>query len=179
MNLGPKYLPKTGNLGRILKDYVRYGGLNPEKFLYRYRDEQINSSRYPDAFGFARPWGWPNARPLIYTGTLPVGMLLDRFGGEGGAFLAPYGTPYEQRALPPSNLNTVSGDPTHLCNYHVYRVIQKFQVDAGPASRAFQLQGQGKQYHTLAKYIPGAPSNPDGEVSIGWLADNGYLERVN
>ncbi|WP_204045483.1 TNT domain-containing protein [Acrocarpospora phusangensis] len=177
-NLGPKYLPKTGNLGRILKDYVGYGGLQPGKFLYRYWNEQTNMWRYPDAFGFARPGDWPNARPLVYTGMLPVGMLLDRFGGEGGAFLAPYGTPYEERALPPSNLNTFPGDP-HICNYHVYRVTKQFQVDAGPASRAFQMEGMGKQYHTMAKYIPGATANADGEVSINWLASNGYLERVN
>lgn len=32
------------------------------------------------------------------------GTLVDRFGGEGGSFLSPCGTPYEKRSLPPASL---------------------------------------------------------------------------
>ncbi|WP_214105038.1 TNT domain-containing protein [Acrocarpospora catenulata] len=180
--LGPKYLPKTGVIGRILRGYVPFGGLSPQKFLYRYFNQETGFYRFPPDFGFAHAGGWPNAKPLVSTRTLPVGMLVDRFGGEGGAFLAPFGTPYVERGLPPSNLNTFSDDKAHVCNYHVYRVMKEFKVDAGPTSRAFQMWGQGRQYHTLAKHIQGAPpSNSAGELAIAWLADpeNGYLKRVN
>lgn len=179
MALGPVYLPRTGLLGDILERYVKFGGLSPQRFLDRYYISSLNRYRFPQDFGFAHEGGITNGRPLITTATLPVGFEVDRFGGETGAFLAPFGTPYEKRALPPSNLNTFQGDPAHPCNYHVYRVTKAFQVDAGPAASAFQQIGLGRQYHTLATYIPGAPANPDGEVSIGWLADNGYLARAN
>ncbi|XVQ81863.1 TNT domain-containing protein [Microbispora siamensis] len=177
-NLGPVVLPRTGLVAKILDGYVRYGGLSPERFLERYYIPSANSYRFPQDSGFAHSGGYTNGRPLIRTAKLPLGYKVDRFGGEGGAFLAPFGTPFPKRSLRPNNLNNVPGD-AHLCNYHAYRVIRPFLVDAGPAASAFQMPGQGEQFHTLAKYIPGAPANPDGEVSIGWLADNGYLERLN
>ncbi|MEV0596869.1 TNT domain-containing protein [Nonomuraea cavernae] len=176
-NLGPKYLPRTSWLGSILRGYVRYGGLPPATFLDRYRT--IDGWRYPQDFGFAHAGGYSNAKPLITTVTLPQGLKLDRFGGESGAFLAPYGTPFVKRALPPSSLNTFGGDPQHLCNYHAYQVEKPFQADAGPAASAFQQQGVGRQYHTLVKYIPGSVGNDKGELPISWLIDHGYLKRLN
>lgn len=179
-NLGPKYLPKHGFLGKILKGYVRYGGLPPQSFLFRYFNEQINNWRYPDEFGFAKLAGWPNARPLSFPKKLPVGLKLDRFGGNNGSFLSPLGAPFISRALPPSNLNTnFQFAPDYICNYHAFKVSKSFTADVGPASRAFQMPGKGKQIHTMAKYIPGAPANQDGEVAISWLIDNGYLTPLN
>ncbi|WP_433500762.1 TNT domain-containing protein [Sphaerimonospora sp. CA-214678] len=176
--LGPEILPAKGNLGEIVRGYTLYGGLPPTEFLTRYFNEKDNTYNYPPDFGFAHPGKSGNAKPIIYPKLLPVGYRVDRFGGESGAFLSPFGTPYSQRALPPSNLNTFSGDPAHRCNYHVYEVTRPFEVDAGPIAAAFQQPGEGLQFHTLAKYVPGAPANDKGEVSIGWLADNGYLERL-
>ncbi|MEU8250188.1 TNT domain-containing protein [Nonomuraea sp. NPDC048916] len=176
-NLGPKYLPRTSWLGSILRGYVRYGGLPPTTFLDRYRT--VDGWRYPQDFGFAHAGGYSNAKALISTVTLAKGLKLDRFGGENGAFLAPYGTPFVKRALPPSSLNTFSGDPQHLCSYHAYQVEIPFQVDAGPAASAFQQRGVGQQYHTLVKYIEGSVGNDKGELPISWLIDHGYLKRLN
>lgn len=63
--------------------------------------------------------------PTIYVEgnqELPAGLLIDRFGSEYGSFLAPADSPYAQRALPPSNLDTPTSAPTYPYNYHVYRV---------------------------------------------------------
>lgn len=176
--LGPLVLPHTSPLSEILAGYRRYGGLIPADFLRRYLNPATNFYRFPPDSGFAHADGFSNARVLVTQVKLPIGYKVDRFGGETGAFLAPYGTPFPARALPPSNLNNAPGDP-HLCNYHVYRVIRPFYVDGGPAAPAFQQPGQGEQFHTIARYIPGAPANPDGEVSIGWLVGNGYLLPLN
>ncbi|WP_432920473.1 TNT domain-containing protein [Microbispora sp. CA-135349] len=178
--LGPVFLPREGLIATILDGYVRYGGLSPERFLERYYDYTTQFYRFPQDFGFAHSGGFTNGRPLVRPVRLPLGYKVDRFGGEPtGAFLAPFGTPFSKRSLPPSNLNNAPGDP-HLCNYHAYRVTRPFYVDGGPAASAFQMRGLGEQFHTLAKYIPGAPTfGTNGEVSIQWLADNGYLERLN
>lgn len=173
--LGPVYLPRRGLLGSILRGYTPLGGLPPWKFLYRYQDEMTGFYRYPPYFGFATSGGWPNGRPLVTTVTLPVGRKLDRFGGEGGSFLAPFGGSYVGRALPPSNLNTFPAAPEFPCSYHAYTVLKSFRVDAGPAAPAFQLRGGGVQYHLLSKYIPEAPQVP-AELPVSWLVANGYLE---
>ncbi|MEV0974082.1 TNT domain-containing protein [Microtetraspora glauca] len=177
-NLGPLYLPRQGWIARILRGYVPLGGLPPLAFVYRYWNDTDNGWRYPPDFGFAHSGGYTNGRPLISATALPVGTRLDRFGGENGSFLAPYGTPYVRRSLPPSNLNTFAGDPQHVCNYHAYEVIKPFKADAGPAASAFQQQGVGTQYHLLSKHIPEAPQTP-AELPVSWLVANGYLKRLN
>ncbi|MGV9325172.1 TNT domain-containing protein [Streptosporangium sandarakinum] len=175
--LGPVYLPRRGLLGSILRGYVPLGGLPPWKFLFRYQDGTTGLYRYPPHFGYATSGGFPNGRPLFTAVTLPAGRKLDRFGGEGGSFLAPFGGSYVGRALPPSNLNTFPAAPEYPCGYHAYRVLKPFRVDAGPASPAFQMRGGGVQYHLLSKYIPEAPQEP-AELPVSWLVDNKYLERL-
>ncbi|GII83232.1 hypothetical protein Ssi03_12220 [Sphaerisporangium siamense] len=176
--LGPKNLPRKGVLGRILQTYVPLGGLPPQKFLNRYWDWSAGFYRFPPDFGFAHSGGYPNGRPLIASKTLRVSERVDRFGSENGAFLAPYGTPYEQRGIPPTNLDTFPESPEYPCNYHAYRVIREFAVDFGPIASAFQQPGGGSQYHLVSRLIADAPQNRD-EVSVGWLVQNGYLVRLN
>ncbi|KAJ7830960.1 hypothetical protein B0H13DRAFT_2240589 [Mycena leptocephala] len=76
--------------------------------------------------------------------TLVEGMLLDRFGGVHGMFLAPTYTPFAQRSLPPSALNDPEGGPTE--NYHVYKVERNFTVLSGTTAAWFGQPGQGTQY---------------------------------
>jgi hypothetical protein len=78
--------------------------------------------------GFAVP-------PVIVT--LQRGTLLDRLGDPNGRFLAPAGTPFEQRALPGSS----TAEP-----YYQYRVLRPLPVDAGPAAPGFNQVGGGTQY---------------------------------
>jgi hypothetical protein len=91
-----------------------------------------------------------------------------------GAFLAPAGTSFGARALPPDSLNTRADDPAHLCNYHLYRVSRAFDVDAGPIAPAFQQPGGGLQYLLMSAYVPQAPAT----LNVQWLLDNGYLTVV-
>lgn len=88
--------------------------------------------------------------------TLPVGTRVDRFGGPSGSFLAPEGTPYVQRSLPPSSLN----EP-----YYSYRVVKPLPVESGPAAPAFDQPGGGIQYKTGA--------------SIETLIKDGYLVPID
>ncbi|MEU6786808.1 TNT domain-containing protein [Nonomuraea angiospora] len=176
-DLGPKLLPQTGYLGNLLRGYVPLGGLSPQHFLGRYWDYVVNNYRFPPDAGFARSGDYPNGRLLLKTTFLQAGMRIDRFGGNGGSFLAPLGDLYTRRALPPRNLNTNPQDPEHLCNYHAFRVLKSFRVDVGPAAPAFEQPGGGTQYHVLSKYIPEAPQTSE-EVPISWLLQNGYLEEI-
>ncbi|MEV6980550.1 TNT domain-containing protein [Sphaerisporangium sp. NPDC051017] len=176
--LGPMSLPRKGILGRILADYEPLGGLPPQKFLNRYWDWGKNSYRYPPDFGFAHSGGYSNGRPLIASKTLRIGERVDRFGSEFGAFLAPYGTPYAERSIPPTNLDTFPDSPEYPCNYRAYRVSRDFAADFGPIASAFQQPGGGSQYHLVSRLIAEAPQTRD-EVPVKWLVDNGYLERIN
>ncbi|GAA1900429.1 TNT domain-containing protein [Actinomadura bangladeshensis] len=175
--LGPVHLPRTGYFGYLLRGYKRYGGLAPSTFLYQYWDEAKTPTpdwRYPPDDGFVHQLKDINSRPARYKVALRIGQFIDRFGGESGKFLSPGGASFGSRALPPNSLNTRADDPSHLCNYHLYRVSKRFSVDAGPAEPAFQQPGHGLQYVLTGAYVPGAP-NP---LSVKWLADNGYLQRV-
>ncbi|MFC4585548.1 TNT domain-containing protein [Sphaerisporangium corydalis] len=176
--LGPKNLPKEGVLGRILRGYVPLGGIPPQRFLDRYWNWEAAAYRYPPDFGFGHAGGYSNGRVLVAGMTLRVGEKLDRFGGENGSFLSPLGTPYAERAIPPTNLTTFPTAPQYPCGYHAYRVIREFAVDVGPSAAAFQQPGGGNQYHLVSRYVPEAPQSRD-EVSVIWLVDNGYLSRLN
>ena len=70
--------------------------------------------------------------------TLDTGVLIDRYGGPGGDFTAPKGTPYKMRSLPYYKNQNV---------YHIYRVIKPIEnVEAGTIAPAFGEPGGGIQY---------------------------------
>lgn len=77
--------------------------------------------------------------------TLTVGRKLDRFGGPTGKFLAPLGSPYIERSLPPMNL-LPADDAEYPYNYHVYRVLREFDVKMGPIAGWFEQPGLGTQF---------------------------------
>jgi Tuberculosis necrotizing toxin len=118
--LGPKRLPHRGVVGSILRGYHRLGGLTAVEFLDRWWDPAADSGqgdwRYPPNDGYASNGQGVIAAPLV----LHAGQTVDRFGNEAARFLAPAGTKYGKRALPPSSLNT--SDPRYPYNYHLYRV---------------------------------------------------------
>jgi hypothetical protein len=89
----------------------------------------------------------------------------------GGQFLSPLGTPFAQRALPPTNLNTPAGQP--LANYHVYCVVKPFAVDTGPITQWFAEPSLGTQYKLEPAYLPECPTPV--EASVSCLITNGYL----
>ncbi|MGW1157413.1 TNT domain-containing protein [Streptomyces sp. NPDC002513] len=150
--LGPAQLPTSGPLGAMLRGYHRTDATSAYWFLgcYWQTNPQTGLSGwwYPDDNGFVLKDGKPVERPL----TLRKGQLVDLFGSGLGHFLAPAGTPYARRAIPPGNLDTF--DPSHPYGYHLYRVLEPITVEAGPIRPWFGQPGLGLQYVTT-------PSIPD------------------
>lgn len=170
--LGPAQLPVLGIVGIELIGYRRTGRLSPAAFLAQYYDPAANGGAggwiYPPDNGYVIG---PNGQPVEWQERLPVGQRIDRYGSEFGSFLAPAGSLYAERSIPPQNLDS---NPPEPCNYHDYRVIKEFTVDAGPVAPWFAQPGYGLQYQLNASLIPGAPA----AVNVLWLLNNGYLQRV-
>ncbi|MGW1056538.1 TNT domain-containing protein [Micromonospora rubida] len=164
--LGPAALPGVPPVGPLLTGYQRIGGLTATEFLAQYGNATRTGYVYPPASGFVLG---PDGRPIKNQQTLLPGYRLDRFGFPGGAFLAPLGTPFSARSLPPSNLNTPADAP--LSNYHVYCVIRPFPVDSGPIAPWFAQSGLGTQFQLNPAYLPQAGAS----LNITWLLQNGYL----
>ncbi|MDB5392858.1 MAG: hypothetical protein JWM91_364 [Rhodospirillales bacterium] len=88
--------------------------------------------RWPPDDGFA---GAPT--PVV----LSQGMLIDRFGSDGGRFFSPKGAAYPARALP------------YTCEklaYITYRVTQPLLVWTGKAAAWFDAPGGATQFQTDA-----------------------------
>ncbi|KUJ08231.1 uncharacterized protein LY89DRAFT_742071 [Mollisia scopiformis] len=109
---------------------------------------------------------WTLGTGMIIDGniTLPIDTLLDLFGSEYGSYMSPYGAPYMQRALPPSNLDTPASDPSWPYNYHVYKVEKSFNCLAGLIALWFGQLGQGVHYYM--------------STNVLGLIVGGYLSRV-
>lgn len=86
-----------------------------------------------------------------------VGDTIDGQGGKGGKFAAPDGTPFQDRALPPSDVGR---------EYHQYKVLKPLpdSVTEGKIEGWFDQPGGGTQY----KF----------DQEIEWYIKNGYLEEV-
>lgn len=166
--LGPEALPKLGPVGMQLFGYSRTGNHSVEAFLGEFYDPTAGSWRYPPEDGYVIGY---DGEPVVWQQSLEPGERIDRYGSEYGGFLAPQGISYTMRAIPPSNL---VGMPPAECNYHVYEVLREFTVDAGPIAPWFFQSGGGTQYQLNHSLVPGAPPS----LSVLWLVDNGYLQRV-
>lgn len=123
--------------------------------------------KYPDDMSpYKKPdgtWDWERVAPNNgFAGTpaaetLQPGTVLDRFGGDGGRFLSPAGTPFESRALSPDSL----GAP-----YRAYEVMRPLPVQSGGIAPAFGMPGGGTQYFT-------------GGSSVRDLVNGGYLRELH
>ncbi|CAO5230132.1 exported hypothetical protein [Frankia sp. AgKG'84/4] len=165
--LGPAALPLLGDVGRQLFLWSRTGPYWPDRFLSVFWDPAVGGWRYPPQDGFVvRPDGTPVKAPVV----LNAGWEVDRYGAEGGRYLAPDGTPYAERSIPPSSL---VGAPAPDCNYHEYRVVRPFAVYGGPIAAWFGQPGGAVQYQLDGTLIPGAPPR----VDVAWLVRNGFLAR--
>lgn len=171
--LGPEYLPRPWQrpVGPLLVGYERTGQLSSADFLKKFWEGPAGTGswKYPPHDGFAVINGVVDKAP----GLLTDGERLDRFGSEYGAFLAPAGDPYAQRALPPQNLNT--REPAYPCDYHVYEVTEPFVAWEGSIAPWFEQPGGGRQVKLDSVFLdPG-----EGErLNVKWLIDHGYLARV-
>ncbi|KAG0357395.1 hypothetical protein BG005_003593 [Podila minutissima] len=158
--LGPKKLPKLFTLHDITHPYDRLGGLCAAEFLAKWTVD--GKYTFPDNDGFVVS---TSDSPIKGNTTLLAGTLVDRFGSEYGSFLSPAEAPYPQRAIPPSNLDTPKDQPLYPYNYHVYKVVRPFVVEAGPIASYYGQPGAGTQYHTFS--------------NIMTLIKDGYLKRVS
>jgi hypothetical protein len=158
----------------MLAGYNRLAGLSPQQFIDTYWDPTSNGGsggwRFPPKDGYLLG---PTGAPIEHVAPLEAGELIDRFGSEFGAFLAPQDTPYAERALPPMSLDVF--DLNYTCNYHVYRVTKRFVAEEGPIAPAFGQPGHGIQIQLVGALVPGAP----GRLNVMWLLTNGYLARGN
>lgn len=179
--LGPRYLPRRGPIGDMLEDYIRFDATGPRQFLSCFWEtEPFMNWRYPKDNGFLVIHG----HPVEHMVTLRRGQEIDQFGNpgnpanltapapNGGQFLSPAGTPYEDRAIPPSNLDTYPGSTPF--SYHLYLVLKKFSVLAGPAAPWFDQPGRGIQYYLADTTDPGLPPDP----GIANLVNQGYVQEV-
>ena len=86
---------------------------------------------------------------------LEPGVLLDRYGTPKGNFVAPKGTPYEMRSLPPG---------AEKGEYHIYEVVKPVETWESVVAPWFGEVGLGTQY----KF----------EKTIEQLVKEGYLREV-
>jgi len=126
-------------------------------------DVEAGGYSYYDQFKNANGgWDWP--KNLGFEGdpiktTIPIGTRLDRYGEPGGSFLAPKGTPYEQRSLAPG---------ARAEKYYEYEVVKPLPAIQGKIAPAFGEPGGGLQI------LP----NMQERVNVDWLVKNGYLREI-
>ncbi|MFY9921144.1 MAG: TNT domain-containing protein, partial [Mycobacterium sp.] len=140
----------------LVRGWDPTGGMPWDEFGPRFGTP--DSRIWPDNNGF--PPGY-DPQPA----QLPPGTIIDRFGHEGGRYLAPDGTPFADRALTPE---------TVVSEYHRYSVTEQplpdgWQIVEGPVEPWY---GQTPSPGTVQYMIVG----PQGvRVSVEELVDRGIL----
>jgi Tuberculosis necrotizing toxin len=158
--LGAETLPRSGAIATMLLGYRRFGGYRSSGvFLAMF--QPLGKWQYSDDNGFREV----NEKVDEKETELLPGEEVDRFGAESGKFLAPLGTPYTERALPPANLDGTNGAVD--CDYHKYEVVKEFDVMAGRAEPWFGQTGMGTQYLLLRG------------STVCSLVENGDLKRLS
>jgi hypothetical protein len=118
--------------------------------------------------GLADKWLTPNGQPLwppndgfaeppVSDTLMPDGpnAIIDRYGGPGGTYFSPVGTPFKNRALP--------YDPMTIAPIR-YQVLKPLPVSRGTAAEWFDQPGGGSQFMT--------------EKSASELVDEEYLKEL-
>jgi RHS repeat-associated protein len=97
------------------------------------------SGRTLRSSGSATPYYPPNQgfQGKTWRATLSQGSIVDRYGGPGGSYVSPKGTPPAARSLP------FGGERRPL---NAYEVIKPFEVEAGRTAPWFDQPGGGIQY---------------------------------
>jgi hypothetical protein len=166
---GPKLLPNAGPLYPMLKGYRRFAGMSPAAYVAKWYMPG-SGWRYPPQGGYLLT---PAGVPITMQVTLFAGLQVDVFGRERhGTYLAPTGTPYAFRAIPPQTLDNKTNPKA--CNYLNFQVVKPFAVQSGPIAPGLGQPGFGYQYVLDPALIPNSPASLD----IKYLTTNGYLKRV-
>lgn len=96
----------------------------------KWYDAESGELKWPEQYG--KPGTYENT-------TLKPGTTLDRYGGPGGNFTSPPGTPFGERALP----YDISKMP-----YKKYEVLREIPVEKSEIAPWFDEPGGGVQYKT-------------------------------
>ncbi len=151
-----KTIAEGGAPEALVRGWNPTGGMAWDEFGPRFGTPE--SRIWPDNNGFP-----PGYEPQ--PAQLPAGTIIDRFGHEGGRYLAPDGTPFADRALTPE---------TVVSEYHRYSVTGQplpdgWQIVEGPVEPWY---GQTPSPGTVQYMIVG----PQGvRVSVEELVDRGIL----
>ena len=192
--LGPDRLPTSGTAGSVYHyvatmtaGYHRFGYTKDGKpmtqmeFLRDFWD--VSSCKAESKFWCYPPDGGfelKSGQPIHHTVTLKPGpatkpVYVDRFGLDTGSYLAPAGTSYGKRALPPQSLDTLGNAGPY--NYHLYKIVKEFTVDAGPIAPWFGQKGGGLQYITCVTKIFQCPKTLDPKLpNVAELVTEGDLQ---
>jgi hypothetical protein len=171
--LGPKSLPNAGPLAPMLKGYRRFGGMRSTTYLDRFYYSNGNQWLYPPLGGYLLTPSNPPVPVKMQVSLFP-GMEVDVFGDTSGLYLAPAGTPYAARSIPPQTLDSTT-DPQH-CDYLLFYVLRTIPVQSGPIAPGLAEPGFGVQYVLDNTIFPGSP--PSASFDIAYLVANGYLQHV-
>lgn len=173
--LGPETLSTLPPVATQLEGYRRTGtkGKNNQEFLQAFwiGPKDTGKWNYPPENGYVLD---DAGKPIKSEKTMVPGDRMDRYGGEGGTFMAPEGTPYPQRSLSPGNL--VNSAAPSTCNYHDYIVIRPFKVYTGDIAPGFDQPGGGKQYEIVDALLE--PNPACGTASVQFLICAGYLVKI-
>jgi len=151
-----KTIAEGGAPEALVRGWNPTGGMAWDEFGPRFGTPE--SRIWPDNNGFPPAYEPQPAQ-------LPAGTIIDRFGHEGGRYLAPDGTPFADRALTPE---------TVVSEYHRYSVTGQplpdgWQIVEGPVEPWY---GQTPSPGTVQYMIVG----PQGvRVSVEELVDRGIL----
>jgi hypothetical protein len=137
--------------------YDQYGGLGKDGWEAQYHTGEVDARgnpklNWPDPQAHPDGFSAPEARnPVVMT----PGQQFDRFGPGFGQYGSPVGTPFPERALPPSSLDA---------GYHRYEVVKPIPAWEGSIAPAMGQPGGGVQY-----WLP---------HSVVDLVNAGYLREI-
>jgi len=164
---GPAHVPTEGALGHYFSDLDQPH--TPED-LQQYVTTFINpdgSFAYPPMHGFENGVSAPRE---FVPGTEGEPNVLVRIGDEGGGYLAPYGTTFQQSALPFSEINPYDADFA----VKFYAIEQKFSAQFGHIAPVSYTTPGGTQL-LLDSALPGAAN---GMWKVEQLVAAGILRRI-
>jgi hypothetical protein len=152
-----KAAQKDRRLGGMFTNYDPYSGQGANEPV------ALNADWDQKAHDGHGGWKYPRHAGAVPGTEHPVnlkeGEVLSRFGHPKGTYFAPYGTPFEERGLPP----TAIGSKEDGFGHHLYIVLKPLPATASTVAPAFGQKGGGTQIVT--------------EHSAQWLVENGYLKE--
>jgi hypothetical protein len=125
----------------MLGGYEQFGGVCPQDYFHHWFSDTNNHYINPPGNGFLQD---AYNRSIYTEVTIPVGTLLDRFGGLNASFLSILGTAYTRRVISPGNLSRRNNATAHI--YYVFNVTRPIQAQFGASAPWYGQPGGELQY---------------------------------